>query len=207
MWVKRASELTPEEKAELAQYLPQEIDVNTMADIFYSVCQNFTTLKEKYGKVEPWDIDSYVVKTFLLSLSNFELETSRINHKQIIPLDRVLSKPWNKWRLALALAHLEIKQTAPPIRVNAYKVEGTGSWYVAIDGVHRATAAKMMGYSEIQAEVIREIVLDCATIRKRCRKSPRANYLLEVLGIRQSLRGMLGLIWNLVKRTKSELED
>lgn len=207
MWVKRASELTPEEKAELAKYLPQEIDVNTMADIFYSVCQNFTTLKETYGKVEPWEIDAYVVKKFLQSLSDFQLETSRVNQKQIIPLDRVLSKPWNKWRLALALAHLEIKQTAPPIRVNAYKVEGASYWYVVIEGLHRATAAKMMGYPEIQAEVMREIVLDCATLRKKCRKSSRANYLLEVLGIRKSLRGMLGLIWNLVKCTKSELDD
>lgn len=207
MWVKRASELTLEEKAELAQYLPQEIDVNTMADIFYSVCQNFTTLKEKYGKVEPWEIDAYVVKKFLQSLSDFELETNRVNEKQIIPLDRVLSKPWNKWRLALALAHLEIKQIAPPIRVNAYKVEGAGYWYVVIEGLHRATAAKMMGYPEIQAEVIREIVLDCATLRQKCRKSPRANYLLDVLGIRKSLRGMLGLIWNLVKSAKSELDD
>jgi uncharacterized ParB-like nuclease family protein len=206
MWVKRASELTPEERAELAQYLPQEIDVDTMADIFYSVCQNFPAIKENHGKVEPWGIDAYLVKNFLQSLSNFEIETIRVNQKQIISLDRVLSKPWNKWRLALALAHLEIKPTASPIRVNAYKVEGIGFWYVVIDGVHRATAAKMIGQQEIQAEVIREITLDCASLRQRYSKSTQERYLLEGLGIRKSLPGLIRLIWNLSKSLKSELD-
>lgn len=204
--VKPSSELTPEEKAELAKYLPKNIDVDTMADIFYSVFQNFTTIKDKYGKVEPWGIDAYQVKDFIQSISTFDVETIKLNQKQTISLDRVLSKPWNKWRLALSLAHLEARHQASPILVNAYKVEGIGHWYIVTDGVHRATAAKMMGQIEIEAEVIREIVLDCAAIRRKYSNSPQENYLLEVLGIKRSLRGLIEFIWKLFKSLKSEID-
>lgn len=207
MIVKPSSELTPEDRAELAKYLPKDIDVNTMADCFYLVSQTFTEIQEKYGKVEPWGIDSHQVKNFLHNLSDFDLEIIKLNQKQIIPLDRILSKPWNKWRLAKALAYLETRQVAPPICVNAYKVEGIGYWYTVTDGVHRATAAKMIGQLEIEATVIREIVLDCTAIRQKYRQSPRESYLLEILGIKRSLPGLLLLLWKLVKSIKSELDN
>lgn len=207
MNVKPSSELTPEDRAELAKYLPKEIDVNTMADIFYFVFNNFAGIKEKYGKVEPWGIDVQKVKSFLQSLSDFEIQFIKINKKQTISVDRVLSKPLNKWRLALALAHLEVGHKPPPICVNAYKVEGMGYWYILTDGVHRSTAAKMTGLQEIQAEVIREIVLDCAAIRRKYRNCPEESYLLEVLGIKRSLRGWIELIWKLAKSIRSEFDD
>lgn len=205
--VKPASELTLEEKLEIAKYLPKDIEVDTMADLFYSVFQNFPTIKEKYGKIEPWGIDAYIAKTFLQSLAGLEIKITKLNQKQTISLDRVLSKPSNKWRLALALAHLEARHQALPILVNGYKVEGIGHWYVVIDGVHRTTAAKMTGQIEIEAEVIREIVLDCAAIRRKYRNYPKANYLLDVLGIKRSLRGLIELIWKLFKSLKTEIDD
>lgn len=205
--VKPSAELTPAEKAELAKYLPKEIDVDMMADIFFSVFQNFMAIKEKYGKVEPWGVDAYQVKNFIESLSNCEIEIIKLNQKQTISVDRVLSKPWNKWRLALALAHLEARHQASPVLVNAYKVEGIGYWYIVTDGVHRTTAAKMMGQIEIEAEVIREIVLDCTAIRRKYRNSPQDNYLLEVLGIKRSFRGMIEFIWQLFKSLKSEIDN
>jgi hypothetical protein len=205
--VRPSSELTPEEKAELAKYLPQEIDVNMMADLFYLVSQSFTLIKDKYGKVEPWGIEAQQLKNFLQSLSDFEIEVIKINRKQTISLDRVLSKPSNKWRLALALAHLEARYKAAPICVNAYRVEGMGCWYIVTDGVHRTTAAKIMGQEEIEAVVIREIVLDCPAIRRNYPQSPTESYFLEVLGIKRSLRGLIELIWNLCKSMKSELDD
>ncbi len=178
-----------------------------MADVFYFVFHNFTKIKEEYGKVEPWGIDALQVKNFIQSLSDFELEFIKINKNQTIPVDRVLSKPWNKWRLALAIAHLQSKHKAPPICVNAYKVEGVGYWYVVTNGMHRATAAKIIGQQEIQAEVIREIVLDCAAIRRQYCQVPTASYFLKVLGIKRSLQGLLELIWHTAKSTKSELND
>jgi uncharacterized ParB-like nuclease family protein len=206
--VKPSSELTPEEKAELAKYLPEEIDVNTMADIFYFVFHNLPKIKEKYGKVEPWGVDALKVKNFIQSLSEFGIKFTKINEKQTIPVERVLSKPClNKWRLALAIAHLELKHKAPPICVNAYKVEGIGYWYVVTNGIHRVTAAKMMGQQEIQAEVVREIILDCAAICRNYQKSSTENYLLEVLGIKRSLRGGVELVWKTIKSIKSELND
>lgn len=207
MIVKPSSELTPEDRAELGKYLPKDIDVNTMADCFYLVSQTFTEIKEKYGKVEPWGIDSHEVKNFIQNLSDFDLETIKLHQKQIILLDRVLSKPWNKWRLATALAYLETRQVAPPICVNAYKIEGIGCWYTVTDGVHRATAAKMTGQIEIEATVIREIVLDCAAIRKKYCQSPRESYLLEILGIKKSLSGLILLLWKTLKSIKLELDN
>jgi len=207
MQVKPSSELTPEDRAEIAKYLPDGIDVNTMADIFYSVFQNFTTIKEKYEKVEPWGIDSQLLKDFIQNLSNFEIEIIKVNQNQLIPLDRVLSKPGNRWKLALALSHLETRHKAPPILVNAYQVEGIGCWYIVTNGMHRATAAKIMGLEEIEAEVIREIVLDCAAIRREYCRYPRESYLLEVLGIKRSFPGFVELIWKTLKSIQSELDD
>ncbi len=207
MIVKPSSELTPEDRAELAKYLPKDIDVNTMADCFYLVSQNFTEIKVRYGKVEPWEIDSQTVKNFLQNLSDFDQEIIKLHQKQIISLDRVLSKPWNKWRLAKALAYLETRQVAPPIFVNAYKVEGIGQWYVVTDGVHRATAAKMTGQLEIEATVIREIILDCAAVRKKYPQSAQESYLLDILGIKKSLVGLILLIWKIVKSIQSELDN
>jgi len=205
--IKPSSELTAQERDELAKYLPKGIDVNTMADCFYLVSQSYTTIKEKYGKVEPWRIDAHQVRDFLQRISEFDTKTIKLKQKQIISVDRVLSKPCNKWRLAKALAHLETKQKVLPIWVDAYKVEGIGYWYTVTDGVHRTTAAKMTGQLEIEATVLREIVLDCAAIRRKYGKSPEENYLLEVLGIKKSLPGMIVLIWKLLKSLKSELED
>ena len=45
MKVKPSSELTPQKRDELAKYLPKGIDVNTMADCFYLVSQNFTAIQ------------------------------------------------------------------------------------------------------------------------------------------------------------------
>ena len=207
MIVKPSSELTPEDRAELAKYLPNDIDVNTMADCFYLVFQNFRSIKEKYGNVEPWGIDSQEIKNFLQNLSDFDLETIKLNQKQIISLDRVLSKPWNKWRLAKALTYLETRQVAPPIFVKAYKVEGSSYWYTVTDGMHRATAAKMTGQLEIEATVLREIVLDCPAIRQKYGQSPRESYFLEILGIKKSLSGLVLLLWNTLKSIKSELDN
>lgn len=207
MKVKPSSELTPQERDELAKYLPKGIDVNTMADCFYLVSKNFTAIQEKYGKLEPWRIDAHQVKDFLQRISDFDIKTIKLKQKQIISVDRILSKPCNKWRLAKALAHLEAKQNVLPILVDAYKVEGIGYWYTVTDGVHRTTAAKITGQLEIEATVLREIVLDCAVIRRKYGKLSQEKYLLEVLGIKKSLPGMIVLIWKLFKSLKSELED
>lgn len=110
MKVKPSSELTPQERDELAKYLPKGIDVNTMADCFYLVSQNFTAIQEKYGKVEPWRIDAHQVKNFLQTISDFDIKTIKLKQMQIISVDRALFKPSNKWRLAKALAHLILRQ-------------------------------------------------------------------------------------------------
>ena len=49
MKVKPSSELTPQERDELAKYLPKGIDVNRMADCFYLMSQNFKKLVKGEG--------------------------------------------------------------------------------------------------------------------------------------------------------------
>ncbi|HEY9636225.1 MAG TPA: hypothetical protein V6D14_22660 [Coleofasciculaceae cyanobacterium] len=207
MQVKPSSQLTPEERAELAKHVPKGIDVDRMADCFYFVYQNFNKIQEKYGKVEPWGVDAHEITSFLRSLDDYEIEIIKLKNKQIISVDRVLSKPCNKWRLAKALAQLEAGETALPIRVDAYRVEGIGCWYTVKDGINRTTAAKMIGLQEIEAEVVREIVLDCAAIRRKYSKYPKQRYWLEVLGIKKSLPGLIQLLWKIVISVKSEFDD
>lgn len=207
MQVQPSSQLTSEDRAELAKYAPKGIDVDMMADYFYFVYHNFKKIKEKYGKVEPWGVDVRAITTFLQNLEDCEREIIKLKNKQTIVVDRILSKPYNKWRLAKAIVQLEAKQTTLPIRVDAYRIEGIGCWYIVKDGMHRSTAVKMMGLQEIEAEVAREIILDCAAIRRKHCEFPQESYWLEILGIKKSLPGLIQLIWKIIISTKLEFED
>ena len=153
-WQKLPLEITKEEREKIAKCLPQEVDVNTMAYFLYLVSYNFSAIQSKYGKVEPWETDAEDIKWFLTFFA--EPESTEINQEQIILVDRVFSKPWNQWRLALALAHRKLGQTAPAINVSAYRMKDNSYWYTVNDGMHRTTAAKMAGQKTIKAKVREE---------------------------------------------------
>ncbi|MGQ4649473.1 hypothetical protein [Lyngbya aestuarii] len=151
---KPPSELTAEEKAKIARCLPDGVDAETMAHFLYFVSRNFRVIQETYGKVKPWGTDAEDIKWFLTFFS--EGEYIERNQQELIPVNRIFSKPWNEWRLALALAHRKLGQKAPPIRVHAYCLEDQNYWYTVDDGMHRTTAAKMANQPTIEAIVIAE---------------------------------------------------
>lgn len=156
-WQKLTSERTKEEKEKIAKCLPQDVDVNTMVHFLDFVSQDFSAIQTKYGKVKPWETDAEDIKWFLTFFA--ESKSTEINQEQTIPVDRVFSKPWNQWRLALALAHRKLGQEAPAINVSAYKMKDNSYWYTINDGMHRTTAAKMAGQKTIKAHVREERIL------------------------------------------------
>ena len=151
------SELSQEEKAKIAKCLPRKVDLNTMMYFLNFVSHNFSEIQTKYGRVRPWGTDAEDIKWFLTFFA--ESKSTEINQEQTIPVDRVFSKPWNQWRLALALAHRQLGQTAPAINVSAYRMPDNSYWYTVNDGMHRTTAAKMAGQKVITAKVIEERIL------------------------------------------------
>lgn len=153
-WQKLPLGVTKEEKEKIAMYLPQEVDVDTMVYFLNFVSRDFEVIQTKYGKVNPWQTDAEDIKWFLTFFA--EAESTEINQEQTISVDRVFSKPWNQWRLALALAHRKLGQTAPAIHVSAYRMEDSSYWYTVNDGMHRTTAAKMAGQKTINAKVREE---------------------------------------------------
>lgn len=208
-------ELTAQNQEQIAKSIPPEVDLDTIINCLDVVSQQFSAIQSEYGKVKPWGIDAEDVKWFLTFFS--EGEYLELNQEKIIPLNRVFSKPWNQWRLALALAHRQLGQNPPPIHVNAYRFEDNSYWYTINDGMHRTTAAKMAGEQTIKALIREERMmltkryalcdghlfkLDDQGAVLMSKHLPRGyyNFLEGLFGVKRHPHNLLELIWEIIAR-------